>query len=163
MKTKKLVSLSFFLAVAVLLNLIEPSMPVGVPGVKLGLANIAGLICLFLYGKKELLTVNILRVVLACLIKGNLFSVSFFISLSGVLLSSLMLIILKRSSLSIIGLSISSAFFHSLGQIVCVCVIYHSIFILSYLPLMWLLGIISGLLSGVIAKILVERLRGIIQ
>ena len=62
--TGRMVTLSLLLAGSILLQMLEPAVPVGVPGVKWGLANIMGLMVLYLYGPNDMILVNILRVLL---------------------------------------------------------------------------------------------------
>ena len=83
--TKKIVRLSLFLALGVVLNIIESMLPVliPVPGVKLGIANTIGLIVLYYYGPKEYTLIGFLRVILVALLRTGIGSISFILSLSG--------------------------------------------------------------------------------
>ena len=62
--TKKIVRLALFLALGVVLNIIESMLPIliPIPGVKLGIANTIGLIVLYYYGPKEYTLIGFLRV-----------------------------------------------------------------------------------------------------
>ena len=79
--------MALFTTTALMLSYIESLFPFffGVPGMKLGLANLAVVVALYFYGWREAFTVNILRIVLSGLLFGNLFSVLF--SLGGALVS----------------------------------------------------------------------------
>ncbi len=154
-----MITIAMLLAMAIILQLVEPGLPLAVPGVKLGLANIIGLIALYLYGPKEMIAINLLRVFMAALLRGNLFATGFWLSLGGVILSTVMVIILKKfSKLSIVGLAMASSVFHGLGQILVVSYIYRSIFLASYLPVMWLLSIPTGILTGIISRLVIKTL-----
>jgi len=88
MTTKRLIRLSMMLAMALILGLIESSLPpLPVPGVKLGLANIVNLIILYTDGFFESLSIAVIRVLLVSIFCGSLFSITFYISLSGAIAS----------------------------------------------------------------------------
>ena len=89
--TKKIVRLALFLALGVVLNIIESMLPIliPIPGVKLGIANTIGLIVLYYYGPKEYTLIGFLRVLLVALLRTGIGSISFILSLSGWLLSTI--------------------------------------------------------------------------
>lgn len=158
-KVRAITTQGLLLGMAILLQLIEPAIPAGVPGVKLGLANIMGLIALYLYGERSMLTVNLLRVFLAALLRGTIFGTAFWLSLSGVSLSSAMVILLHRkTNMSMVGLAVASSVFHCAGQILAVIWIYRNVYIAAYLPMMWLLSIPTGLLTGILARLIVAQM-----
>ena len=145
---------------SILLQIIEPVFPLPVPGVKLGLANIMGLITLYMFSYKEMIGVNVLRVVLASMLRGIIFQTAFWLSLSGVLLSTFAVIILRKlTPMSIIGLSVASSVFHCLGQIIGVIFIYQTIYMVSYLPIMWIMSIPAGILTGTISIQVLKRIK----
>jgi len=157
--TGKIVRFGFLLAVAVLLHYVESLFPLDsmMPGVKLGLANSVGMLVLCFYGWRDYITFGLLRVLLVGLISSGLFSVAFFLSLSGVLLSSIVTTLLyKFGKCSVLGLSIVSSLFHGFGQVLMVCVIYENIYMLSYLPFLMSANFVMG---AILAKIVVSVLR----
>jgi len=159
-RTKRLTILSMLVTMSILLQIIEPVFPLPVPGVKLGLANIMGLITLYMFSYKEMIGVNILRVVLASMLRGIIFQTAFWLSLSGVLLSTFAVIILRKiTPMSIIGLSVASSVFHCLGQIIGVMFIYQTVYMVSYLPVMWIMSIPAGLLTGTISIQVLKRIK----
>ena len=95
MNVKKSVILAFLVAVGILLQLLESFVGIFmiVPGYKIGLANIAGLFALYIYDEKSLAYVSLLRIFLSSLMQGTLFSVSFYLSLSGGILACIAMII----------------------------------------------------------------------
>ena len=90
-KINKLTQLSLFLAIGIILNLVEAMipLPISIPGVKLGLANTIGLVLLYYYSEKEYLLIGLARVIFVGLLRTGLFSMTFVISLGGWFLSSL--------------------------------------------------------------------------
>ena len=159
-RTKRLTILAMLVTMSILLQIIEPVFPLPVPGVKLGLANIMGLITLYMFSHKEMIGVNILRVVLASMLRGIIFKTAFWLSLSGVLLSTFAVIVLRKvTPMSIVGLSVASSAFHCLGQIIGVMFIYQTVYMVSYLPIMWIMSIPAGIFTGMISVQVLKRIK----
>ena len=157
---KKITRLSMLLALAITLNIIENIFPLfngTVPGVKLGLTNIVILFSLYKYGFKESFFLSITRVFLVSILNTGLFSVAFFLSLSGAVTSIIFMYLFKRfTKLNIVFISIIGSIFHSLGQIIIVCVFISSLSGFYYLPIILLFAIPTGILTGTISKELVK-------
>lgn len=153
--------LSLFLALSILLNYLESFLPASfIPGVKLGLANTMGLIVLYFFGKKEYFLLGFFRVLIVSILFTGLFSYGFFLSLSGWFLSSIICIILvKFKKLSIYSLSSISAITHGIGQILCACILYKSIYMLSYIPILLFTGVVTGLLIAFISQLIINRVK----
>ena len=157
MKTRRIVYLSVLLAVATVINYAESLIPsFGLPGVRLGLANIVILLILYNFSLPEALTVTILRVVLVGLIRGTLFQVPFFMSLAGAILSLITMFALKKAKIfTEIGVSIGGAFIHVVSQIIVLSIFMKTITIVYYLPIL----LISSLLTGIFVGIVVMKVR----
>ena len=153
-KILRYVTLSLLLAIAIVLNYLESFIPsVGIPGVKLGLANIVILICLYKYKAYEALIVDLLRVVLANLLKGTFLSIAFYMSLSGAMLSFLVMFLFRYiKRLKPLVISVIGAIFHAIGQIVVALIIMQTSGILLYLPFIMLASIITGVLNGIVCE-----------
>lgn len=159
-KTTKLTFLGLFTAVALVLSFLETLIPnmVPIPGFKLGLANFAVLLALYLFGFKEALIVDLCRIILAALLFGSLFS--FFYALSGAVCALIIeLIIKKTDKFSPIGISVFGAIFHNLGQFLVAVIILKSLGILYYLPFTLLFCVLAGALNGYLVLILKDRLK----
>ncbi len=157
-RVRKMTIITMLLAMSIVFHMIEPVIPMPIPGVKLGLANIFGLIALFLFGTKEMLGINFMRVIIASLLRGIIFGTGFWLSLSGVALSSIMVVLFYRySKLSLVGLSMVAATFHNVGQILAIIMIWSSIFLIYWLPPMIWLSIPTGILTGTLAKEAIKR------
>ena len=160
MELKSVTRLSMFLALAVVLNIVENVIPIFqgvVPGVKLGLTNIVILFVLYKYGFKEAISLSVTRVILVGILNTGLFSVAFFLSLSGAILSILMMGLVKKlTKLSIVGVSVIGSLFHSLGQIIVVAIILYSWTAFNYLPILILFSVPTGILTGIICKELLK-------
>lgn len=159
-KTKKLSYVTMLSALAIVINMIEnafiPELPLGI---RFGLANIIALITVNIFSSKEMLVVNIMRVTLGNLLAGTIFGTRFFISIGGIILSSISLIVTHKLKCSITFSSIVSAFFHTLGQILVVCYIYSTAYMLSAIPLYIISAIGTGVLTGIIAQAALKRIR----
>ncbi len=163
METRKFTTLSMLLSLAVVLNIIESVIPLFngyIPGLKLGLANTVILFVLYVYSFKDALYVSILRVVLVGILRTGLFSIAFFFSLGGAILSVTMMFIFKKiTKLSIIGISIIGSIFHSLGQIIVAMFILETANMIYYLPWLLMFSIPTGIIVGLISKELVNHLQ----
>lgn len=161
-KTKKMTTITMLVAISIVFHMVEAMIPLPmiVPGFKLGLANIVGLVTLYLFDSKAMISVNLLRVVFASLLKGMLFSTGFWLSLSGVLCSMVATILAKRyTPMSIYGVSVVGSSFHSVGQVIAVTLIYQQFFMQAVLPILIALGIPTGLGIAYLARQVVERLK----
>lgn len=163
MNTRKSVNLGFLMAVGILLQLIESFVPIVmiVPGFKIGLANLASLFALMIYDKKSMWIVGMGRIFLSAILQGTLFSVAFWLSLSGGLLSLLAMSIgADVKVFSIYGISILGAAFHSVGQVIAVTWIYQQYFMQLFLPILLALSIVSGLVVAILSQKMLDRLKG---
>ena len=147
---KKIIRISALVAFSIVLNILESLIPIfDIPGIKLGLANIVILTALYIYGFKEALFISLIRIIFVSILRTGLFSLYF--SFFGALFSLLSMYILKKTKLSIIGVSVIGSIFHELGQILVAYVILNAN-ILYYLPYLILISIITGIIIGYISK-----------
>ncbi len=162
--TKKLTYSAIGLSIAIILQLIEGmiAIPVPVPGVKLGLANVVALVLIVKVGTKEAVAVNILRVFFAALLRGTIFGPVFYLAFSGAIVSTIALYIaFKTRSFTTYGLSALSAMGHAIGQIVATVWIFGTFGMLYYLPIVMILSIITSVIVGYIAALVVKNTRHI--
>lgn len=158
---KKFTRLTMLLALSVVLNIIESFIPLfngNIPGLKLGLANIIILIVLYMFSFKDALYVSLLRIILVGILRTGLFSMTFFFSLGGAILSLCSMFIAKKTKLSIIGVSIVGSIFHSIGQILVAILIIKNMYIIYYVPWLLLFSIPTGILVGFTSKTILNNL-----
>ena len=143
MNTKRLVTLSLFLSMSIVLSIVESFIPsISIPGAKLGLANIMTLVILNLYGEKDAFLIVILRIFLVGLLRGTIGSPAFFLSLSGGLMAYLLMVaFLKMKVFSIVGVSGMGSLGHSLGQVLMAIVILSVPQLVYYFPLLFLIDL----------------------
>ncbi|MDR1782619.1 MAG: Gx transporter family protein [Bacilli bacterium] len=152
---KKLVFLALFLSIAIIVNIVENiSFSVFIiPGIKLGLANIVTVFILYYFGYKEMFLINVLRVFLANLIIGTLFSTPFIIAMGSCLGSMILMYpIIKVNKFSIFGISMIQALLFNFFQIIIVCWLYQNYIFIYYFPYLMISGIITGYLVALCAK-----------
>ena len=156
--TKRLATLSILISVAMILSYVESLIPplVAVPGVKLGLSNIATVFALYTLGVPAAVTVSLVRVVLSALLFGNF--VSLVYSLSGAALALMFMVILRKTALfSSIGVSAVGGVAHNAGQIIAACIVMESAAIAIYLPPLVIFGTIAGIVIGTVSGIMVKK------
>lgn len=147
--------MAMLLALSVVLNIIESFIPIfsgAVPGFKLGLSNIVILLVVYIYGFKDALLISILKVFLVGILRTGLFSMSFFFSLGGAILSVIAMCLVKKiTKLSIIGVSIVGSISHTLGQFI-IAIIFYNVNMLYYMGLALILALPTGILIGFLTK-----------
>jgi len=151
--TKRMVLLALLVTLASVLHVVESwlPLPLPVPGIKLGLANIISLIVIVKFGWRDAIYVAILRVLLAALFGGILLGPAFAMSLCGALGSiALMTYVYQHwhPTFSVIGISIIGAVIHNVVQIVVAAVLVSSVTLLWYLPYLILFALPTGLAIG---------------
>lgn len=162
MKTKKLVFLSLLTALALAISLLEEGIPLPfvAPGAKLGLSNLIILVTIVVYGGKAGILVACLKSFLLLLLTGSV--TSFFYSMAGALLSSLLMSLAWRflsPGLSLIGISELGAFSHNLAQLGVASVVLDNVGIFVYLPALTLLGLVTGFFVGLGASSVAPHLQ----
>lgn len=157
-KTKRLVLLAMLTAVAMILSYVESLLPsVGIPGVKMGLANIAVIFALFRFGWKEAAALSLVRVVLVSLLFGSVGAMLY--SLAGAVLSLAVMALLRRiDRFSTVGISVAGGVAHNAGQILVAMLILQTKQLLGYLPVLAVSGIAGGVLTGLAAALLIRRI-----
>lgn len=158
---KRLVLVSVFVSFAIILSYIERMIPTPflVAGAKLGLSNIITVVTLVLLTKKESFLILIVRIIFTSILFAG-FS-AFLYSFTGGMLSYLgmvLVISLKIKELSLIGVSVLGAVLHSIGQVMVAVILFDNIIIFTYLPVLLITSVITGIFVGITSNILVKRL-----
>ena len=159
MKVQKIALLGVLTAATIVIAIAESFIPsIGIPGVKLGLANIMILITLYELGILEAVGINVARVFVVSLVRGTFLSMGFLMSLTGAVLSLGVMIIfyLLVKKFSIIGVSVIGSLFHVFGQILVAMFYLGTAYVVYYLPVIAISAIITGVLVGVTAKLIIK-------
>ncbi|MBE5887376.1 MAG: Gx transporter family protein [Lachnospiraceae bacterium] len=150
---KKTAYLGVMLALALICSYVEVliPIPIGIPGIKLGLANIVIVFALYSMGIKEALVLSIMRVTISGFMFGNVIAIAY--SLAGGLLSLLVMYLLKKTDkLSCISISIAGGIFHNIGQMIIATILVDNYYVLYYVPVLMIAGFITGACIGVVAQ-----------
>ena len=148
-----------FTALALIFSYVESLIPIqlGIPGVKLGLANLIIVIALYKMRLSEVFLLSIVRILLSGFLFGNYFSILY--SLAGGLLSLAVMALLKKAGdFSVMGISMAGGVFHHVGQLVVAMMVVETFSVGYYLPVLLVAGLMTGFLIGVAAGEMLKRL-----
>lgn len=148
-----------FTALALIFSYVESLIPIqlGIPGVKLGLANLIIVIALYKMRLSEVFLLSIVRILLSGFLFGNYFSILY--SLAGGLLSLAVMALLKKAGdFSVMGISMAGGVFHNVGQLVVAMMVVETFSVGYYLPVLLVAGLMTGFLIGVAAGEMLKRL-----
>ncbi|MBR0380791.1 MAG: Gx transporter family protein [Mogibacterium sp.] len=147
-------------SLALIFSYIEAIIPYnpGIPGIKLGIANVVTVIALYKFGPKDAVAVSVIRIVIAGLLFNGLFGMLY--SLAGASLSLIGMIILKKTGLfSVTGVSMAAGVLHNLGQLLMAAALIEDLRIFFYFPVLMFSGIAAGILVGIISALVLKALR----
>ena len=162
-REKKAINIALYgllIALAMVLSFVETliPIPIPVPGVKLGLANLVTVVGLYLIGIPGTIAVTLIRIVLVGLSFGNPYSMIY--GLSGSFLSLFVMAILKKTGkLSQIGISVLGGIAHNIGQIAVAAAVVEQAAMFAYLPVLLAAGTVAGSLIGLLGGMVVRRIR----
>ncbi len=157
-ETKKITACAVLTALALIFSYVETLIPFqfGIPGIKLGLPNTVIIIALYTLGPSYAFTINILRILLSGFLFGNVFSILY--ALAGGLLSFGLMYLLKRGGwFSVTGVSMAGGVAHNAGQLLMAALVVANLKLLLYLPVLLFSGMISGILIGIVAHLIIAR------
>ena len=157
MKASKVAQYGLLTALALVLSYLESLVPpLWVPGVKLGLPNLAVVFALYRLGFKDACAISLVRVVLVALLFGNGAALAY--SIAGAALSLALMGLLKRTGkFSSVGVSVAGGVAHNAGQILVAMALLETSRLAWYLPVLWISGMIAGVLVGIVSGVLVKR------
>lgn len=163
-RTEIIATVGVMAAFAAILSYIEALIPfsIGIPGVKLGFANIAVVVVLCMYGQREALAVNIIRIIVVGLLFANMFSI--FFSMAGAFASlAVMSIVKKTDSFTLIGVSVTGGVSYNIGQMIVAALVVDSYSIIYYMPALIIAGIITGIIIGIVSKLIIKIMKGLVR
>lgn len=159
--TKKVSVIGLFTAMALLLSCIENMLPfrTGIPGIKLGIANLIIVIAFYFLPSGEVLSISLLRVFFLSVFSGSPFTAVF--SFTGAIASFFaMYISYRRNSFSPVGISILGGVTHNLAQLLISALLLNTPAFLWYSPILLISGIITGLINGLITIKIIHTVKG---
>lgn len=151
-----------FTALALMFSYIETMIPIqfGVPGIKLGFANIMIVIMLYKSSAKEALLLSIVRIMLSGFLFANLSSILYSIA-GGVLSLGIMTLLKKQGGFSVIGVSVAGGVSHNVGQLIVAMLVVETYQVGYYFPVLLVAGVLTGLGIGVVSQEVLKRIRNI--
>ncbi len=157
---KNVATLAMMIALAMIFSYVESLIPInfGIPGVKLGLANLAIVASLYLLDGKQALLISVVRIILSGFLFGNLASIMY--SLAGGLLSLAIMILLKKmKKLSVVVVSVVGGICHNVGQVIVAILVVENLKLVYYIPVLLISGFLTGLLIGIVSQIVLPRVK----
>lgn len=158
--TSKVTYVALMVSLALIFSYVEAIIPYnpGIPGVKLGIANVVTVIALYKFTWKEAATVSIIRVLIAGLLFNGLFGAMY--ALAGALVSLATMILLRKTNLfSVVGVSMAGGVMHNLGQLLIAAALIEDIRIFMYFPVLLFSGIAAGIAIGVAATMILKVIK----
>ena len=158
---RKITFLGLMFSLGIVLSYLEsmlPALPGLPPGMKLGLSNIVTIFCLVCYGPVPALILAVLKSLLALITRGMTASL---LSLAGGVLSvaaMTAILIISRKKASVVFTSIFGAVFHNVGQILMACLLLNTTYVIYYVPVLVISGVIVGILTGIASKMAIRAI-----
>ena len=164
MTAKDIARYSILAVLAMMASYIEAlfPLPVPIPGVKLGLANLVVLIVLYRFSAKTAWFVDLLRILMTGVLFQGMFGLLY--SLAGGIVSLIVMILCKKTGrFSIVGVSLAGGAAHNLAQLSVAVLAVSGRALFRYFPFLLFSGMAAGILVGIGALIVLERLPGFIR
>lgn len=161
-KTRVLVLTALLFAISIILAIIEnslPPLPITVPGVKLGLSNIIVMYALFFMGKRQAFSIAVLKSLFVVIIRGL---IAGFLSLFGGIISLIamcLLIAIFKEKISYLVISIFGAVAHNVGQFLAISIIFTNLYLLAYLPVLLIAGVIAGISTATMLRLIMPAFK----
>ena len=152
-KNKKLANMAMLVALAMIFSYVESLIPInfGIPGMKLGVANLVTVTGMYFLEFPEVFLVVVMRILLTGFLFGN--GMSIIYSLAGAVVSLLAMVLVKKmDGISIVGVSITGGVFHNIGQILVAMAVVENLKLIYYLPALLIAGTVTGFVMGMISK-----------
>ena len=156
---KRVALSALFASLALIFSYVEAILPAapGIPGIKLGIANLVVIIAMYRLDSRYALTINLIRIFLAGFMFSGLYGAIY--SLCGCILSFAVMCLLKKSdAFSVVGVSMGGGVAHNIGQLSIAAILVSSPQIFYYLPVLIISGTVSGIMIGWLGWILLEHI-----
>lgn len=150
---KKVAYSAMLIALGIIFSYVELLIPFsfGIPGIKLGLANLVVVVGILLLPKKQIFIILVARIVLVSFLFGNMSSMIY--SLAGGLLSfAIMCLFQKCKGFSMIGISMAGGVSHNVGQLIVAACVVESTSVFYYMPILMIVGALTGSVIGLVGE-----------
>lgn len=159
LNTKRITTLGILIALSLVTFMLENLLPpLFLPGAKIGLSNVFSLITLFMYTPVDAIILVIIRTTLSCFIVGNVSSLIYSLTagIVSIIVSSIFVKFL-HPKISVLAISIVSAVIHNIVQVLVFCLVVSSSLMISYLPYLALIGVLSGAIVGTLVYLVIHK------
>lgn len=159
-KTEKLAFSAVLASLGLIFSYIEAIFPftVGIPGVKLGIANLVVIIALYFLGTSYAVSINVIRILVSGLLFSGIFGALY--SLAGAILSFIVMVALKKTGIfSVVGVSMAGGVAHNVGQLLMAAAIISNLKIFFYFPILLFSGMITGIVIGIVAHLVLNKIQ----
>ena len=161
---EKVALYGILIALAFIFSYVEAliSLPVPVPGMKLGLANLVNVVGLYTVGAAGTIAVGLIRIVMVGFTFSNPGSMLYALS-GGVLSLAAMALAKKMDWFDKTGVSILGGVCHNIGQLSMAAWITGTASVFSYLPVLLVAGVITGAVIGLLGGLVTERIAPVVS
>lgn len=159
MKTRNVAMYGMLIALAFILSYIESiiPIPVPIPGIKIGLANLVVITALYTMGAKQAFVLSMIRIILVGFTFGSPSTMMF--SFAGGVLSWLLMVLAKRwKAFSMTGVSILGGMGHNIGQIIVAIIVLKTSVLIYYLPFLIISGLVTGAAIGMVGALITSKI-----
>ncbi len=155
--SRKIATVALLISLSMIFSYIESLLPLnfGIPGVKIGIANVVIVVTLYLFGFKTALTVNILRILLTGLTFTGLFSALYGL-FGGILSLTGMWVLKNTKAFSILGVSVFGSFLHIVGQLIAASFVFGNIKVFVYIAPLTITSVLTGIIIGILSSIFIR-------
>ncbi len=158
--SKKVAYCAILIALAMIFSYVEAVIPVnfGIPGIKLGVANIVVVVGLYIIKAREVFVISVIRIILVGILFGNVMSILY--SLAGGILSLIVMLLMKKmKGFSIVGVSIAGGVSHNVGQLAVAIAVVENLKLIAYIPVLLIAGAITGFIIGILSSKIVPVMK----
>lgn len=157
--TRRLALSAMLAALALIFSYVEAiiPIPVPVPGIKLGIANLVIVMAIYKLGFRYAFTINCIRILIAGLLFSGVFGMIYSFA-GGILSITVMYLLYRTGWFSMAGVSMAGGVAHNLGQLITAALLVESVRMMSYFSVLLFSGLISGILIGILASLIYRRL-----
>ena len=162
--SKKVAMAGMFTALAMIFSYVEVLIPInlGIPGMKLGLANLVVVVTLYTMGVPMAFVVSMIRIMLVSMTFGS-FSAMLYSMAGGILSFCGMALLKKVPNFSVIGVSLLGGVLHNTGQLLVAMAVVENINLIAYLPPLMIAGMVTGILIGIVSAQVIPRIKRVLH
>lgn len=162
--SKKVAMAGMFTALAMIFSYVEVLIPInlGIPGMKLGLANLVVVVTLYTMGVPMAFAVSMIRIMLVSMTFGS-FSAMLYSMAGGILSFCGMALLKKVPNFSVIGVSLLGGVLHNTGQLLVAMAVVENINLIAYLSPLMIAGMVTGILIGIVSAQVIPRIKKVLH